>query len=384
MQTTLAGSGTYVSVARKAITQPADNLAQRIYLLCEYWPGLTMMDNNTTNSLSSALTQDGTDALSRFMFCLSVVFIALLGTLIVVGVDIPRVAELHALELAKDPAALPAAATSSLLAPHAGAISHGVNLLLIAIWPIFWLEYLYTNSITRSDRKRPWPLYGLLACVLPPLRLATRNPDRQGEIWLPFLQWQKPGRALSRQLEKTLSKPMLMVGLLILPILLVEYGLQDVVRAKPWLQDALHIATGFIWCAFTMEFIVMLGSTDRKMEYIKSHLIDLAIILLPLLSFLRSIQALRIAKIAKIQKIAKMGRVFRVRGLLIKMMRALLLMEVVSRLFRITPEKKLQKLKADYQLKLEDLEELQEEIDCLAEQIAEDRASELLTAREAH
>jgi len=119
----------------------------------------------------------------------------------------------------------------------------------------------------------------------------------------------------------------------------------------------IHAATGFIWFAFTVEFIVMVSATDRKIAYIKKNWLDLAIILLPLISFLRGIRALRLAKLAKVQQLAKMGRVYRMRGLGMKLLKALLLFEIVSRVLRITPEKKLQKLN---QLRDECLEELDE------------------------
>ncbi len=149
----------------------------------------------------------------------------------------------------------------------------------------------------------------------------------------------------------------------ILPILLIEYGLHSLVEEKEWLRLALHISTGFIWCAFTIEFLILFSVTDKRLNYIKTHWIDLVIILLPLISFLRSFRVLKLAKLAKVQKIAKMGRVFRVRGLLMKALRAMMLLGFVNHLLRITPEKHLTNLKMQYDELEEELRELKVEID---------------------
>jgi len=107
----------------------------------------------------------------------------------------------------------------------------------------------------------------------------------------------------------------------------------------------------------------MLSSTDKRLSYIKKNWIDLAIILLPLVSFLRSFRVLRLARLAKVQKLAKMGRVFRMRGLFMKTMRALMLFGFINRLLRITPEKRLAKLNALYDEQAEELAELKSEIE---------------------
>lgn len=326
------------------------------------------------------LHKERADRLALPMFALSVFFVMLLAALIVVWVDIPRVAELSALDQYNQHPAASAVARladaqtrlavqSTPLVQRTDSIGKIFQLTLLVIWPLFWLEYL--SAFWHSDQRQPFSGGGvsrLLVCLIPPLRLATPSSAWGGRIWLPVLYWQPPGKILSRSLEREFSKPMLIIALLILPILLVEYGLHSVVEENAWLRMALHASTGFIWCAFAIEFVIMVSATDRKLAYIKKHWIDLAIILLPLISFLRSVRVLRLAKLAKVQKLSKMGRVFRMRGLLMKTLRALMLFEVINRLLRVTPEKKLAKLKATYKDRLEDLEELKSEIDELEQE----------------
>ncbi len=228
-------------------------------------------------------------------------------------------------------------------------------MLLLAIWPLLIAEQLFSKS-ARSVRKR------LLVCLLPPLRLAAVSPEHGNHIWLPRLHWQQPGRALSRQLERKLSKPMLAVALLILPVLLIESLMGQLVSETASLRLLLHVATGLIWLAFTAEFIIMMGATDRKLGYIKAHWIDLAIIILPLISFLRSIRVLKLARIARLQQLAKMTRVYRMRGLMMKTARALMLLEVFHRLLGGNQQRKLARMKIQYQDQLEDLQELKADI----------------------
>ncbi len=313
--------------------------------------------------------------LAPVMFALSVLFVLLLATLIVLWVDIPRVAELSVVEelaiqtSAADSQPVDQAMISTLVSQESlvkSTDAHGkiVQLALLVLWPVFWLDYVLTLW---HERSRPSIRQGgwirLLACAIPPMRLAAPSAAFDGQLWLPVWQWRYPGKTLNRDLERAFGKPMLIIALLILPILLIEYGLQSLVEQHEWLQVLLHVSTGFIWCAFTIEFLIMISATDKRLLYIKTHWIDLVIILLPLVSFLRSLRVLRVAKITKLQKLAKMGRVFRVRGLLMKALRAMMLLGFVNRLLRITPEKRLSKLKAIYADQAEDLRELKAEID---------------------
>ena len=184
---------------------------------------------------------------------------------------------------------------------------------------------------------------------------------------------------------------MLLIALFILPVLLFEFGLKDLVESNFAVRLTLHICTGLIWCAFAIEFLIMICATDRKLVYVKQNWLDLAIILLPLISFLRSLRAVRafrVAKLAKVQQLAKLSRVYRLRGLMTKALKALMLLEFLHRLLRITPEKKLAKLKAQRVEQLEELEELELEIQELERKISaeneeEDAASESITTQEA-
>ncbi|MFK8077456.1 MAG: ion transporter [Granulosicoccus sp.] len=335
-----------------------------------------------TNHEMSQETEDQTRAnqIAPAMFALSVLFVVLLASLIVLRVDIPRVAELAIVggteseavsEISEDLDQVEALVQKNALVRQAGPWARGATFVLFLLWPLFWLEYAFSLRLKSVQQTtQTGKIFRILACLAPPLRMATPSAAQGGKIWLPNWGWRLPGKALHANLMRAFSKPMLIIALLILPVLLVEFGLQSLVEQHQWLRILLHLCTGFIWCAFTIEFIIMMSTTDKRFAYVKKNWIDLAIILLPLVSFLRSIRVLRLARLAKVQKLAKMGRVFRMRGLAMKTMRALMLFGFINRLLRITPEKRLRKLKDLYEDQEEELADLQLEINELEESIA--------------
>lgn len=296
-------------------------------------------------------------------------------------VDIPRVAELAKLDAAGTESFATNALTTAedrktindavKLTSQADRIGQSFFIALLSLWPLFWLEYAY-NYTTRkhADGSRKILIQPLLSCLIPPLRLGSLSPAWDDRLWLPSLSWQHPGRELSSLLERIFSKPMLIIALLILPILLIEFVFKGAVQQHFWLRLLLHLATGFIWFAFALEFIIMVSATDKKFAYIKKNWIDLAIILIPLISFLRTLRVLRLAKLAKIQKIARLGRVYRVRSLGMKATRAVMMFGFINKLLKITPEKRLAKLNAEREEREIELNELQSEISALENSIA--------------
>ena len=213
------------------------------------------------------------------------------------------------------------------------------------------------------------------------MRLAKPIAEMNGKIWLPKLGWHPSGKPLAKLLEKVFSKPMLIIAMLILPILLIEFGFSQQVRTMPWLKLALSVSTGLIWCAFAIEFIIMVSATDKKFAYIKKNWIDLAIILLPLVSFLRSLRIVRaanIAKFARVQQLSKMSRIYRMRGLVAKSIRALMVLEVLHRVLKTSPEKRIVKLSLRLEEMEEEANEIRSQIKRLQSQIAEAEEQDLI------
>lgn len=196
----------------------------------------------------------------------------------------------------------------------------------------------------------------VLAVILPPFRLAT-HPFRPGWLWLPKMGWRQHGRDLEKDLEHWFDIPMLIISAFMIPIIAVEM-LWPTVATLPTVQLALQIATGAIWLAFTVEFIVRVSAAGNRLRYCAQHWLDLFIILLPLISFLRSARLLRLGKLAKTI------RAYRLRGLTSRALRALVAIDLIGRLLRRTPESRLAHLREQLALH-------QEEIDLLETKIAE-------------
>lgn len=313
------------------------------------------------------------------MFCLSVVFLTLVAAVLVLTVDAPHAggpfrsarlddaSETGNLDLQARPddgeeASLRASALRVL------------RWTLLALWPLFLVEAVL--RITFRDRQSPGSrreYWLLLAALCPPLRLATRHADQAGRLWLPGLGWQTVDEDLRQRLERALSIPMLVIALLILPVLLVEFAMAEQVASRVWLQIALGVGTGLIWFAFAAEFIVMITIADKKLRYCKQHWLDLAIILLPMISFLRSlrvVQAARAARLARLQQLTKMSRVYRLRGLAMRAFRGVLLLELVNRVLRIKPERRLRALREMLEEKEREVNRLRREMTALETLIA--------------
>ncbi|EMI58430.1 hypothetical protein [Rhodopirellula sallentina] len=219
------------------------------------------------------------------------------------------------------------------------------------VWPVVIAESIYHWIIRPKTRSMRWfHFYSAVFCVCPSLRMCAKSAEMHGNLWLPGYGWQRPNRRLRRRLEQNFSVPMIGIALLILPVLIIEFLLKDQVARYQWLRVSLHIGTGVIWFAFAAEFILMVSIAEKKLDYVRKHWVDLAIIALPFFSFLRSMQAVRgtrLAKLAKLPQLTKLARAYRLRGTVLKAFRALVLLDVSARLFRKTPEKQLVRLREE-------------------------------------
>lgn len=320
------------------------------------------MNESTTERLHHKLV----DRFSPVMFALSLVFLAMISTLIVLWVDVPRFAG-PASESSTNVASVAAETDDTLVSIAAFAVVSSCCLL----WPVFWVDFVVTRLACPPEHRR-WR-DGIVACLLPPLRLGGRNPEMDSRIWLPGWSWCEVDDNLRKRLRKAFGGPMIVIALMILPVLLVEFSMQSRISENPWLRGLLHVGTGVIWFAFAFEFILMYSVAEKKLAYCKDHWIDLVIILLPLVSFLRSIRAIRamrLAKLAKAQQLARMGRIYRLRGLAVKAFRALLLFEVVYRITGITPQKRLERIELRLAEKEGEIEDLRKQIERLKKVIA--------------
>ena len=249
--------------------------------------------------------------------------------------------------------------------PSLNDFTHICLVITFVIYPVFLAETVVLALLGC----RRWK-HSLLYLVFPPLRMAARDQATRSLLWLPGLGWQMADKKLFRRMEKAFSVPMILIALAIVPLLAIELYWYEAIEQNPRLAMFVHVATGLIWFAFALEFIVMVAITDKKFRYCREHWIDLAIICLPLIAFLR---AARLGRLVRLQQLARTARLYRMRGLLLRAFRALLVLEVINRIIGADPEKRLARLEEQLAEREEECAELREKITLLMKQIEQQR-----------
>jgi hypothetical protein len=303
--------------------------------------------------------------MAPLMFWLALGILFLTAIQIVCWVDIPRVAIEATVQNPTDPLGDEwntfEIATDSRWVATARVVGLWNGIAILGLWVLFIVESVVTLIASAGcQTPQPWKAMRVLACCIPPVRMALPHPEMRGRLWLPGLGWRQPTRELHRFIESKLSVPMLVAALVMLPVLGVEFLLAKQIHEQDWLRLLLHVGTGLVWFAFAAEYILMLSLADRKLDYIKANLINLLIILLPFASFLRSLQALRatrLARLTRLGQLSKMIRMYRIRGVAMRLLRALLFLEVLTRLLT-TPEKRRLSLRDQIARKEAELDDL--------------------------
>jgi hypothetical protein len=226
---------------------------------------------------------------------------------------------------------------------------------LLLTYPVCWIDAVCGGRLGSKQGPIRW-----LSCFLPPLRIGARDHATGQDIWLPGLGWQRVGYELEQRLERISSLPMIVLALFVLPLSVADYLWASRLETDPLLSGLLNGANGLIWFAFAGEFILRLSIADSKWTYLKEHIVDLAIVLLPLFSFL---QALRLGRLMRLQQLARTsGRLYRLRGVALRAWRALLLVNAVSRIINGPPQRRLVSLRQAERRKERELAELRKEI----------------------
>lgn len=259
--------------------------------------------------------------------------------------------------------------------------SEGIPLLicewsLFLLYPCFMIEAMVHLALG-SPR---WKL-NLLYCLIPPLRITARDQMSGRAIWFPLLAWSEVDKQFCKRVRKTFSAPMLLIALLVLPLFAAEHYWSEQIQASPMLADLTAIATGFIWFAFTLEFIIMISIEQKRLDYCRKHWIDLAVICLPMVAFLRFFTTT--SKLLRLQQLARSARIFRLKSLVMKLYRALLILEIVNRFLHRNPEKRIARLEELLIEKEHEMEAIRAEMALLSERIAlnsldEDSETEVL------
>jgi voltage-gated potassium channel len=88
--------------------------------------------------------------------------------------------------------------------------------------------------------------------------------------------------------EHRAEVPMLLLSLAFLPVIVIP----AVADLSPAVTTGFAVAAGLIWLAFVVEFLVLLRLAPDRRQMVRTHLFDLAIIVLPFLRPLRVARSL--------------------------------------------------------------------------------------------
>ena len=260
----------------------------------------------------------------------------------------------------------------------------GCLLGLSLLYPLFVIEtVLHYLTGSRNMRQHFWYL------LMPIFRLCGRDHVDGSHVWLPRLGWQPIDRSLEKLLARRFSIPMIIIALLVLPVVILELFWAELIVNSSWLTFVLETATICIWMAFVFEFVVMISVTKRKLVYCRKNWIDLAIVLLPMLSFMR---AARLGSALQIQQLSRTARVYRLRGIALRTWRAFVTLDVLDMILQRDPSYRMEKLAEEIVEQTEELNHLKLELNRLKqrypdavpeEDFGETKETDLLVAKSA-
>ncbi|MEM1135577.1 MAG: hypothetical protein AAGI07_07030 [Bacteroidota bacterium] len=219
-----------------------------------------------------------------------------------------------------------------------------VFVIALSLWPIFLIEFLLKLKLARNSIKAKYLLFIHSTCLLfPPVRIVIGSIAHPSFIWLPFINWSKVNPALAAYLKKKFLVPVLVLGLLMIPALLVEIKFQtQLTAAFPHLDLNFYLQTfhALVWVGFAIEFIILISVAEDKKAYCTKNWMDILILLLPIVSFFRSFRFLRALKFNQL------AHSFRMKGTQAKIKEGLLLLDFLKRLgYLYNPEVQIKRVK---------------------------------------
>ena len=90
--------------------------------------------------------------------------------------------------------------------------------------------------------------------------------------------------------------PLTILALLWLPVLIVPF----VVRLQASAADTFNAIDYFVWAAFVVEYLVKLYLAPSRWRFFTHHLVDLAVVALPVFRPLRTLRLVRLVNLARV------------------------------------------------------------------------------------
>src|SRR5450759_5334490 len=100
--------------------------------------------------------------------------------------------------------------------------------------------------------------------------------------------------------ERRAERPMLVLALVFLVVLVVPM----VADLPPAGRTAFTVADVAIWAAFAVDYVARLYLAPARWRFVRSHLLDLLVLVVPFLRPLRALRPLRIARLGAVAGVA--------------------------------------------------------------------------------
>jgi voltage-gated potassium channel len=110
--------------------------------------------------------------------------------------------------------------------------------------------------------------------------------------------------------------PLTVLAVLWLPVLVVPLA----VHLRPGVADTFEAVDYFVWAAFAVEYLVKLYLSPSRRYFVRHHVVDLAVVVLPVLRPLRVLRLLRLLDLGRVgvvlaNALGRARRLFTHRGL---------------------------------------------------------------------
>lgn len=247
--------------------------------------------------------------------------------------------------------------------------SQEIVTVLWLLWPLFFLERLFYLIFCHH---KTWKTYLnlFLITLIPPLRLAARRCDEQNSIWWNN-RWELVNKTLYKRIEKQFLYPILFISLFMIPFWISEILFSETIYTTYGLLYMMtNLGNALIWGLFVTEFTILISIAQKRLHYLITHWLELFIIILPMLALTRFLLIAKYLKISKsgyflwFVKIQDILNIYRARSVLHRLIRILILINIVKRLYqRRNPKKYLVILRKKRLEKEEEILELEQEID---------------------
>jgi voltage-gated potassium channel len=248
--------------------------------------------------------------------------------------------------------------TGALLHLTQGNLTSTLGLKLLAVLGVLYLAFV-VETITHwragSKNMRQHVRY---LCV-PIMRLCPRDHVDGQSAWIPLIGWRRLSPQLEKFLARVFSGPMIVIALLVLPVVAIEFMYAEKLHDSPISKFAIDTCSGFIWMAFVFEFVVMFSIVEKRWRYCRQNWIDVAVVLLPLVSFMG---AARLGRLVKLKQLSRTAKIYRMRGLALRTWRAVVALDVIDTLLRRDAEQRMERLRTQIQEKQEEIEHLRKEL----------------------